>query len=488
MSKMAHRVFLIYPPGGLFQRGEDRCQSNVEASTATTMREPTDLATIAASCKKRGWDVFVRDYQTEGATLESLETDLRDAPPTAIFLSTTNATIYDDLKLIRHLKPLLGEAVVLMKGAIFFNAPDSLLDELDLTDVDYLIGGECEFITDSILAAHTAADRSELLDQLGGVIYRNEAGRWVRTPFDRWSVNLDDAPLPDRSVIQSRLYCRPDTGRPMATIVAARGCPSACIFCQTPLISGQRLRQRSYQSILAELRNCYHEHGICDFFFRADTFTFDPVWVEQLCNAICESEMAGKISWAANSRVRPLKLETLVQMKRAGCWLVAFGFESGHPDSLAKMKKGVTLDENRQAARWAKQAGLKCYGFYLVGFPWETEEHLAATRELMFANNTDFVELHLAMPFYGTPMYTMAQEAGLLEGTTLGEDYFSAPAVGTQFLSQEQLQAFQKKALLAYHLRIRYIGSKLAGAMLHPRVLWNYARFGGRLIMNCLRK
>lgn len=487
MNGPQHHVFLIYPTSGLFQRGEDRCQSNVAASTATAMREPTDLASIAAACKRRGWEVFVRDYQTEGATLESVENDVRAVAPTALLLSTTNATIYDDLQLIRRIKPLLGDAVVLLKGAIFFDAPDALLAELDLSDVDYLIGGECEFITDSILAAHTHPDREQQLQQLGGLIYRDPTDRWVRTPFDRWSVDVDEAPLPDRSLIRSDLYCRPDTGEPMATIVAARGCPSACFFCQTPLISGQRLRQRSAESIMAELRDCYHEHGIRNFFFRADTFTFDPEWVTQLCTAINESELAGKISWAANSRVRPLQLDTLVEMKQAGCWLVAFGFESGHPDSLKRMKKGVTVEENRQTAQWEKQAGLKCYGFYLIGFPWETQEHLTATRELMFANDTDFVELHLAMPFYGTPLYTMARENGLLEGNTLGEDYFSAPAVGTQHLSQEQLLAFQKKTLLSYHLRARYIGPKLAGAICQPSVLWNYARFGCRLIANCLR-
>ena len=57
-------VSLIYPPGLLFQRGEDRCQSNIDSSTATSMRACNDLGYAAAVLKQKGFDVFLKDYQT----------------------------------------------------------------------------------------------------------------------------------------------------------------------------------------------------------------------------------------------------------------------------------------------------------------------------------------------------------------------------------------------------------------------------------------
>ena len=452
------------------------------------MRAPNDLAYIAAACKHRGWDVFCRDYQTENATTKDVTADLKNFNPTAIFLSTTNTTIHDDLGFLRQLKTLTSDAIILVKGAIFFDPPPDLLAELNLDEIDYLIGGECEFITDRIIDAHYHNDRLNRLADIPGMLYRNPDKQWQKTAFNQWCDDLDALPIPDRSAINNVLYTRPDTSAPMATIIAARGCPSACIFCQTPIISGRSLRVRSPENILEELRDCYHQHGIREFFFRADTFTFDADWVMRVCKIINESELAGKISWAANSRVRPLELKTLQAMKHAGFWLVAFGFESGDPESLKRMKKGVSVENNHRAVRLARQAGLKTFGFYLIGFPWETKEHLHSTRKLMFQNNCDFVELHLAVPFYGTPLYDLAGSAGLLDGqSTVGKDYFSAPSIGTKYLTREELQRFHKRTLLRYHLGLRFIFRKLTSAISQPKVLCNYARFGWRLIKNCLK-
>ena len=131
----------------------------------------------------------------------------------------------------------------------------------------------------------------------------------------------------------------------------------------------KKVRFRSPENILGELRDCYHNHGISDFFFRSDTFTIDHKWVSKVCEEIKNSELNGKISWVANSRVKPLHEDTLKIMKSAGCWLVAFGFESGSDESLRLMKKGANVNDNLRAARLAKEAGLKLYGFYLIGLP-----------------------------------------------------------------------------------------------------------------------
>ena len=205
-SSHFQRVFLFYPPGGLFQRGEDRCQSNVDASASTSMRAPNDLAYIAAACKHRGWDVFCRDYQTENATTKDVTADLKNFNPTAIFLSTTNTTVHDDLGFLRQLKTLTSDAIILVKGAIFFDPPPDLLAELNLDGIDYLIGGECEFITDRIIDAHYHNDRLNRLADIPGMLYRNPDKQWQKTAFNQWCDDLDALPIPDRSAINNVLY------------------------------------------------------------------------------------------------------------------------------------------------------------------------------------------------------------------------------------------------------------------------------------------
>ena len=88
--------------------------------------------------------------------------------------------------------------------------------------------------------------------------------------------------------------------------------------------------------------------------------------------------------------MKPLHEDTLKIMKSAGCWLVAFGFESGSDESLRLMKKGANVNDNLRAARLAKEAGLKLYGFYLIGLPWEDDSHLYQTKKHIYDINADF--------------------------------------------------------------------------------------------------
>ena len=436
------KIMLFYPPGRFYQRGEDRSQGNVEQSTATSMRAPNDLGYAAATLQKEGFAVFLRDYQTERCAPADLLADFDRENPDGIFVSITNSTIFNDLVLVRALKARKPELMVMLKGAIFFDPAPALLAQLDLADVTYLIGLESDFIVGRLAKAHF--DDPATVPAIRGILYRDGDG-WAKTDFASWETDLDSLPFPDRSLIKNALYARPDTGEPQATIATSRGCPSACIFCMTPKISGKKLRLRSPENILAELADCYDNHGIRDFFFKSDTFTFDPAWTRAVCQAILDSPLAGRIRWVANSKVKPLDADTLVLMKKAGCWLVAFGYESGSPETLTRIHKNTTINDNIQATRWAKEAGLLTFGFFLIGLPWEGREHLEATRRHIFELDNDFLELHIAIPYYGTRLNEIAREEGLLPGSVLGKDYFNAPTVGTATLSMEEIEAFRKK-------------------------------------------
>jgi len=477
------KIMLFYPPGRFYQRGEDRSQGNVEQSTATSMRAPNDLGYAAATLGREGFAVFLRDYQTERCSPDELLADFDRENPDGIFVSITNSTIFNDLKLVRELRTRRPDLLVMLKGAIFFAPDPALLEQLDLSDVTYLIGLESDFPGGRRARAHF--EDPAAVPGIRGILHRRD-GVWTPTDFSSWETDLDSLPFPDRSLINNALYARPDTGEAQATIATSRGCPSACIFCMTPKISGKKLRLRSPENILAELSECYFTHGIRDFFFKSDTFTFDSQWTRAVCQAILDSPLAGRIRWVANSKVKPLDRDTLLLMKKAGCWLVAFGYESGSPETLSRVHKGTSVEDNVQATRWAKEAGLLTFGFFLVGLPWEGREHLEATRKHIFELDNDFLELHIAIPYYGTRLNEIAREEGLLPGTVLGKDYFNAPTVGTRHLTMEEIEAFRKKTLLDFHLRPSYIGRKLLQAGGNPKILANYARFGLRLLKNTL--
>lgn len=475
------KVLLMYPPGPLFQRGEDRCQQNIDDGSAQSMRASNDLGYAAAVLLKKDYYVKLRDYQTELCTEDDLFRELKEYKPDMVMISVTNTTIFDDIKIAARIKDATG-AIIVLKGAIFYAPEQAMLDLLDFTKADYLIGGEVDFAIDKI--ADYAFKGIGNIAEINNILYKDENGNMVPTKFHVWDQDLDAQPFPARGLMNNNLYCRPDTDEPMATIQTSRGCPSNCIFCLSPEISGKKVRFRSPQSVMDELTDCYENHGIRNFFFKADTFTINAEWVKELCELIMASPLHGKIEFTANSRVNPLKEETLKLMKAAGCFAVAFGFESGSEDTLKKVHKGATVVQNIQACKWAKDAGLLVWGFFVIGFPWETKEHIKATKKLMFTMKPDFVEITLALPFYGTPLYDMAKEQNLLAQSVLGSDFFHSSLKGTAHLSTAELMKLRRNILLQYYLRPTYILKKMSECVKQPKVFFNYVKYGIKLIVN----
>ncbi len=485
MQTNKKKVLLFYPPGALFQRGEDRCQQNIDDGSAQAMRACNDLGYAAAVLLQSGYQVKLQDYQTQGDTFEMLEKDMDEFDPDMIMMSITNTTIFDDIKVINRLCEK-HHPIVVLKGALFFAPEQAMLDMIDFTNVDYLIGGEIDFCIGKI--ADYCFKGIGKPEEINNILYKDAEGKMIPTRFHVWDDDLDAQPFPARQLMNNSLYIRPDTKETMATIQTARGCPSQCVFCLTPEISGKRVRFRSPQNVLEEMIECYEQFGIRNFFFKADTFTINPEWVKEMCELIIQSKLYGKIQFTANSRVRPLKKETLELMKKAGCFLVAFGFESGSDEMLQKMRKGATVEENRQAAHWCKEVGLPFWGYFVIGFPWETKEDILLTKKLVLETDPDFIEVTIALPFYGTPMYETCKKEGLLAKSVLGSDFFHSSTKGTMHLTIDEVMKLRKDILLSFYLRPQYILRKMKECITQPSVFVQYVKYGLKLVVNLFKK
>ena len=157
--------------------------------------------------------------------------DMDSFQPDMIMMSITNTTIFDDIKVVNELKTKYHPIVVL-KGALFFDPEQAMLDMLDLSNVDYLIGGEIDFCIGKI--ADYCFKGIGKREEINNILYKDETGKIVPTRFHVWDEDLDAQPFPARQLMNNSLYIRPDTKETMATIQTARGCPSQCVFCFNP--------------------------------------------------------------------------------------------------------------------------------------------------------------------------------------------------------------------------------------------------------------
>ncbi len=461
------RAFLFNPPTGLYIRGEDRCQVPVEDLTATTARMPLDLAYIAADLESAGLEVLVRDYPVEGGDPVS---DALEFRPDIALASTTSFSLKKDLDWLERLKGQIPGLLVGIKGAEAEAEDRELLAGFPF--LDFVLRGEYELTMGKMASEPNWRE-------VPGVSFRKN-GEIFLSREEPIIDDLDSLPFPARHLIRNELYVRPDTGEPQTTIQTGRGCPHRCIYCLAPVLSGTRLRLRSPESLSDEMAECVERHGIRNFFTRADTFTMHRKWTIDVCKAIIDRGL--KINFAFNSRVDTFDRERAEWIRKAGGWLVAFGIESGSERSLELMQKGHTKEDARRAVALAKELGFATYVFFIVGFPWEDWNDLEETLAFAMELDGDYLEMHIAVPFPGTPLYEMVKDKGLLvhrELTGLGH---GTPAARTEHLSLEEIKAWRDRALKRYYTRPGYIWRMIREAK-SPRVVANYIKYGFKRVL-----
>ena len=340
------KVLLAVPPTGLYIR-EDRCQTPIEHMTTVTLRPPIDLMYAGAVFEEAGVECRLVDYPGEEFDEARFEADLREFKPDMVLLSVTTPGLEDDMLFAALTKSVLPDAITAAKGAHFNTLDRDALERYPALDL--ALRGEYEVVCRELVEGRP-------WDEVEGITYRNEKGRIVRSPDRPFLDDLDSLPFPARHLTDNSLYTRPDTGELQTTLVTNRGCPFDCVFCLANQVAGRKNRVRSVGNIIAEIEECVEKHGIRSFLFRSDLFTANREWLIELCDEIRARGL--DISWSCNSRVDTLDEEMLVEMKKAGCWIMAFGIESGNQEMLDRMGKKTNLEQAQKALVMTRRAGI----------------------------------------------------------------------------------------------------------------------------------
>ena len=205
----------------------------------------------------------------------------------------------------------------------------------------------------------------------------------------------------------------------------------------------------------------------------------DKKWVIRVCGLLVDEGL--KIRWGTNSRVDTIDEERLVWMKKAGCWIIGFGVESGNQEMLDKMKKGITIEQTEKAVKSCKKYKIKTYLLFVLGLPWETRETAMDTIEFATKLDGDFVDFNIAYPLPGTEYYEIAKESALCDLSSLSGFDYANPLARSFHLSTEELIGLRKKALKSFYFRPQYIIRTLMNIR-SLRVLNSYLYSGLQLL------
>ncbi|MDD3012886.1 MAG: radical SAM protein [Candidatus Gastranaerophilales bacterium] len=445
---MNRKVLLIYPPGQLMNR-EDRCQVPSKDVVIAPPLPPGDLMYMAAVAEETGYTCKIIDYTLNNSSVDNFVKDLKEFQPDYLVISITTPTIKNDLKVCSITKKTIPDIQIIAKGAHFLKFNTQILEEF--TDLDMAIRGETEITFKEILSG-------KLKSEIMGLTWQSPDGPH-NNPNRPFNEDLDSLPYPARHLVNNTIYVRPDNGKIQGIIKVSRGCPFNCFFCLASPVSGRKVRVRSVNNVLGEIKQCMELYGMKDFLLWSDIFNLDKNWVIELCNIILESKL--KFNWATNTRVDTMDIDTAKLMKKAGCTLVSVGVESGNQEILEKMGKKTDLNKIKEAFKIFKKADLKTFAYYIIGLPWDTRETVEDTIRLAIELDSDFANFFTATAFPGTRFYDYAIENNLFESDIDNYELFMNtyhyPTVKGHYLSKEEIVKLHNKAVKRFFLRPNYI-------------------------------
>lgn len=410
---------------------------------------PLGTAYLAAVLRREGAEVDIFDATWMRRPLASLERVVSENSYDLIGISVLTSMLREASTVAEMAKQLSPHSFVVMGGPHATVEPASTLQ---LPGVDAVTVGEAEL---TVLALAKAGLRPE---NVPGVWYRSD-DEIIRGPDPELLADLDWLPFPAWDLLDMQRYVglwyQLDAvryGLTGTSIMASRGCPHRCTYCQPTLqrVFGKRVRRRSAQHLIAEMIELRDRFRIDGLMWLDDTFLLGPDWMRDFCRQVVDAKV--DLIWGCNVRADRVDEETLATMKEAGLRIVHLGIESASQRVLDEVyDKGITLEQVREAIATAKRLGLSVRGYFMLGAPTETLEEARATVRLAHELPLDDVTFSIATPLPHTHLYDMTRD--MIDAEFSDFDYYKRPVYrGGDVLPPSVIDRLKKKAYLQFYL------------------------------------
>lgn len=358
---------------------------------------PLGLAYIGAVLEKEH-NVRIFDLTLDHVPFDDNIRYITKFSPDIVGISCMSHNYHEALKVAKCLKSNIGVPIV-------FGGPHPTImpeEVLKNDSVDFVIMGEGEYTFLRLCQNYQSKD----FKGIDGLCFKSDNGKEkdiIIQPKTKFIENLDDIPFPARHLLKLDNYTLEDHhGNKMITIMSSRGCPYGCTYCYKGLF-GRTYRQRSSQNIIDEIKCCIDEFGYTSFYFIDDLFTLNSKRVEEFANAIKREHI--DIRWQCLARVDNATPQMFKQMKESGCYNIHFGIESGNQDVVDRVKKGIKLDQVRNAVKCAKEANIETKGYFMLGMPGDTVSTMNDTLNFAKKLGLNDIMFGITTPFPGTELW-----------------------------------------------------------------------------------
>ena len=366
---------------------------------------PIGLSYVATAARRAGHDVRFVDLMISRDPDAELRNVLREFQPDVVGFSVRNIDNVVAQRTSWHLDEVsamiatvreCSRALIVLGGPAVSILGATALKRLD---ADFAVVGEGEVVFPKLLAA-IAGSRDYA--GISGLCYRNCNQILSAEPVRQETFG--------ESGMGEWIRWRPyERGGGAWAVHTKRGCPLACLYCNYPAMEGRNLRQRDAADVVDEIEHVMRTVGPRTFEFTDSTFNVPESHALHICEEIIRRKL--RVNFSAVG-INPLMAsdELFALMKRAGFCSLVITPDSASETMLHNLRKGFGVGQVRRTAQLARESGIRCTWFFLLGGPGETRETVEET--------VSFVETHLNWKRFLTVFMTGIR---ILPGTDLAQ-------------------------------------------------------------------
>ena len=438
-------ILLVHP------LGYKKEAAGVDVSRMATIMPPLGLAGIAAYLEREGLSAHIIDCYAHPESDRAIGRYLHEKRPGFIGLSCTTSGFLDGIRIAEMAKGICPDIKVVFGGHHVSALREKPLEDFPV--IDYCITGEGEVTLTELIKS-----RGEAPSSVPGLIYRDGENGVLSTGHRPNIADLDALPFPAYEKLEGYpgayklpIFSYPHT--PNASCISSRGCPYACTYCDRSVFR-KSFRYNSAEYICEHLSYLKGRFGVRHINFYDDQFTFNRERVARLTEMMMERSLS--MTFNCVVRAEHIDPDIIRRMKKAGCWMISLGIETGDEALLARHRKNPDLKMLEEKIRMIKQEGLRVKGLFMLGLPGETEESIKKSIRYFLSLPIDDLNVTKFTPFPGSPLYENIRELGEFD-----EDWEKMDCMHflfiTKGMTREVLEGYFSRFYRAHFMRIRVL-------------------------------
>ena len=443
-GKKSLRVMLINPPVSFDVFYGEWDMSDVKSSSP-----PLGILSLAGMIREYGYPVKVIDAHADGLTKPDIISLVKEFKPDVVGVTAMTVMITAAAEIFKAIKEYDNDITTVIGGVHVTAEPTRTLSQYPW--IDYAVIGEGEVVFTELLERMASNFQPETIQSL---VWRGKEGTINVNTRRAFFKGLDEFPPPAFDLVPNlfnhyRLSVFKSKKFKSVGLVTSRGCTGKCTFCDLGVV-GRGYRSNSAQYLIRMMKDLWKNYGVTDFLFYDDLFVGSRPRLKEVCDAIINEKLP--FTWNCCARVDFMHTDMLPLMKKAGCWLIEYGIESGSQRIIDSMRKNISKEKIREVVEATTRAGIVTKGNFIFANP--GEDHGSIKESIDFACSMDltYFQHTFLTPLPGSELYETAAKYGTFDPSWDRMNTFTINFVPYGFTKQD-LVNYSKYAWRRFYLR-----------------------------------